>query len=109
MKVLGGVLSGRGVATADVPAGEAKPEMDPTLPGLQAFLAAFGRGGGYCVDLIEMRALHLKSSARGPLQRRTIPAAQVGTSLISGLEELEQKVIRMSGSLNRLVWEDVFL
>jgi len=54
--VFRGMLVFRIVATADVAAGHAEPQVNPGIPHFQAFLAAVRRAGFYIFDLIEMRA-----------------------------------------------------
>ena len=56
VEVLCCMLPRRIVATADVPAGQAKTQMHPACPRFQAFLAAGRSMGLNVVDLIEMRA-----------------------------------------------------
>ncbi len=43
MEVLGRVFARRAVAAADMPTGEAEPEMYPALPDLKALRATVGR------------------------------------------------------------------
>ena len=59
VEVLRGVVVGTGVATAYVAAGQAFPEMDPPISGLQALLAALG-ARFYVVDLVQVRAISQK-------------------------------------------------
>jgi hypothetical protein len=57
--VAAGVAIRRRVAAADLPAGEAHPEVDPAVDGLEALLAAGdagARGDLADLDLIEMGA-----------------------------------------------------
>jgi hypothetical protein len=55
VKVLRGVLILRGVAAADVPAGQAKTQMNPAIAGFQAFFATLGARRDF-VDLLQMSA-----------------------------------------------------
>jgi hypothetical protein len=48
------VLVLRGIATADVAANAAEPQMDPSVPDLQALLAAVRRPWGNVTYLVEM-------------------------------------------------------
>ena len=60
-KMLGGVFIFRGIAAADVAAGETQPEVDPSVAHFQAFLAAVGVRL-HAVSLVEVRAfLHALS------------------------------------------------
>jgi hypothetical protein len=56
VEVFGGVFVFGGVAAADVSAGKAEAQMDPTIAHFEALFAAFCFGL-YLFDLIEMRAL----------------------------------------------------
>jgi hypothetical protein len=56
VEVLRGVVVGTGVATAYVAAGQAFPEMDPPIPGLQALLASLS-ARLYGMDLVQVRAV----------------------------------------------------
>jgi molybdopterin biosynthesis enzyme MoaB len=56
VEVLRGVVVGTGVATADMAADQAFPEMDPPIPGLQALLASLS-ARLYGVDLVQVRAV----------------------------------------------------
>jgi len=53
VKMFGGVLVFRGVATANVAATQAQAQMHPTIAHLEAFFAAFGLGF-YFLNLIEV-------------------------------------------------------
>jgi len=55
VKVFRGVFVLRGVAAADVAAGETQAQMEPSVAHLEALFAAFGLGLD-ALDLIEMRA-----------------------------------------------------
>src|SRR5690348_14880117 len=73
VKVLGGVPVGRVIATADVTAGAAEPQMHPGRSRLQAFLAP-ACAGGHVADAAQMRASlgraslgHVTLLAGGPL------------------------------------------
>jgi len=55
VKVLGCVFILRGVAAADVSAGEAKTQMNPAIAGFQALLATLGSRCDF-VDLVQMGA-----------------------------------------------------
>ena len=57
VKVPGGVLVGRRVAAADMPADEAHAQMDPPIPRFQTILAALS-AGCYFLNLVQMLALH---------------------------------------------------
>jgi hypothetical protein len=102
MEVLGGVLVGRGIAAAHVTTGEAKPEVDPPALSLEALFAAFGSVGCDRPNLVDVGAMH-GLSALSALERRTVPACQIGTGLIGGLEELVQHLIGPLGRADGLV------
>jgi hypothetical protein len=72
VKVPGGVFAGRVVAAADVPAGEAKPKMDPPSPRLETFFASLRRARLDVANLVEVRAAfrHRSSPSRVPLPSR---------------------------------------
>jgi hypothetical protein len=57
LEMLGGVTVGGTVATADVAADEAEPQMDPLSADLQAVFTTFGRGG-YLLDFFNVFAGH---------------------------------------------------
>ena len=61
------MLALRDIAAADVAAGEAKSEMHPVHPHLQAFLTSFGCFRLNVADLVEMTASfwHTKPAANG--------------------------------------------
>src|SRR4051812_1247982 len=54
----GGVLSGRGIAAADVAAGEAAAKLHPLAAGLQAFLAALRGQRLWIAGLLDVLASH---------------------------------------------------
>jgi hypothetical protein len=54
VEMLGGVLIFRGVAAADVAAGEAEAKVDPGIAHFETFFTAL-RFGFYFFDLVEMR------------------------------------------------------
>jgi len=56
VEVFSGVLVFSGIATADVPAGFAETQVNPTVMHFETFFAALGLGLGVMV-LIEMGAL----------------------------------------------------
>lgn len=56
LKVFGGMLARRLVTTADVPAAQAQPEVDPAAAGLQALLATLRRVRRRRPDLGNVRA-----------------------------------------------------
>ena len=62
MEMFGGVLAGGRVATTNVPAREALPEVDPGIAHLEALFATIG-AGLYVLDLVEMRYLVSRLSA----------------------------------------------
>ena len=53
VKMLGGMLAGRGVATADVPADEAQAQVHPPTTRCQTDFAPF-RVGGYILNLVNV-------------------------------------------------------
>ncbi len=67
--VLRRMLVRRIVATADVPAEEAKPQMHPVGPIFQAFLAPVRSTRLHIMDLIEMRSRLLKRARCNGRQR----------------------------------------
>jgi hypothetical protein len=54
MKVLGGMLSRRGITAAHMAAGKTEPEVDPPGSGLQAFLTPIGGVRPHWTYLVEM-------------------------------------------------------
>ena len=56
VKMFGGMAIRRGVAAADMSAGQAKPEVDPGGPHLQTFLTAVRAGNDVVVNLVEVLA-----------------------------------------------------
>jgi len=56
LEVGSGVLAGRGVAAADVAAGEAHAQLGPFLSGPEAFRAALAARGGIVTEETAMRA-----------------------------------------------------
>src|SRR5438046_700373 len=65
MVVFGGVLRWRRIAAADVPTGEAEPEVNPPAPRLETFLAAIGSRRIDRPNRAEMRAPHGITSPKG--------------------------------------------
>jgi hypothetical protein len=59
-----GVLTGRGIATADVAAAQAFAEFDPTLPDFETFLAAFAAGRDIWIGLLYVLTLRHESSSQ---------------------------------------------
>ena len=67
VEVLRRVLVGRRVAAADVSAGHAKPQVDPFLSGVQAFLAAVtARLDGFAALLVEFLEVSAGIFHEGP-------------------------------------------
>src|SRR3954447_21723494 len=62
-EVLGRVLIGRRVATADVAAAKTEPKVYPPAPGLEAFFAALGGVRADGPYLAQMGALHDRASS----------------------------------------------
>jgi hypothetical protein len=107
MKVLGCVLVFGRVATADVTALQAKPQVDPMIAHLHAFFTHVNIGSCH-FNGFQMAALFRHGTLLLAFQGFAVPLTQIGCGVIGALQKAEQHVPGRIGDAHIVVHQQEF-